>query len=325
VSDTWQGEGWWIASDGKWYPPESHPDAGAPPAPVPAAPTTAAPAAPASSAPGAPASRWLGRSVPPPARATTLEESPASPPTTQTAATPPSTSASASTTSTSRRWSKPQAATTAVTPPAAVAPVTYPLLDAPAARRGPPPQRPVAIWVFISIGAVVVTLVIAFLLIHSSGGVLAAENGTITVIYRTTGRPTFSGTINGTPLTGKLTSTSSITAPSDNGLITATTQSFVYKGRYGGDSYVLHVSLTTADSPGVDSLGSQLNEWQVTGTDGQNRVAGTVEFNGSYDNDLSMQVPFSGHIGSQIVNGNAVVTEKRAGAVRVTVSYINLP
>ena len=26
MSDTSQGEGWWQASDGKWYPPESHPE-----------------------------------------------------------------------------------------------------------------------------------------------------------------------------------------------------------------------------------------------------------------------------------------------------------
>jgi hypothetical protein len=25
MSDSSQGEGWWMASDGKWYPPESHP------------------------------------------------------------------------------------------------------------------------------------------------------------------------------------------------------------------------------------------------------------------------------------------------------------
>lgn len=30
MSDTAQGEGWWIASDGKWYPPETHPDYVAP-------------------------------------------------------------------------------------------------------------------------------------------------------------------------------------------------------------------------------------------------------------------------------------------------------
>ena len=26
MSDSTQGEGWWQASDGKWYPPEQHPD-----------------------------------------------------------------------------------------------------------------------------------------------------------------------------------------------------------------------------------------------------------------------------------------------------------
>ena len=27
MSDTSQGPGWWLASDGRWYPPETHPDA----------------------------------------------------------------------------------------------------------------------------------------------------------------------------------------------------------------------------------------------------------------------------------------------------------
>ena len=34
MSDTSQGEGWWLASDGKWYPPESAPAPAAPAAPV---------------------------------------------------------------------------------------------------------------------------------------------------------------------------------------------------------------------------------------------------------------------------------------------------
>jgi len=34
MSDTSQGDGWWIASDGKWYAPEQHPDYVAPPNPV---------------------------------------------------------------------------------------------------------------------------------------------------------------------------------------------------------------------------------------------------------------------------------------------------
>ena len=40
MSDTSQGEGWWQASDQKWYPPETHPDylQSQPPPPVPPPP-----------------------------------------------------------------------------------------------------------------------------------------------------------------------------------------------------------------------------------------------------------------------------------------------
>jgi hypothetical protein len=33
MSDTTQGPGWWLASDGKWYPPELHPNYAPPPSP----------------------------------------------------------------------------------------------------------------------------------------------------------------------------------------------------------------------------------------------------------------------------------------------------
>jgi uncharacterized RDD family membrane protein YckC len=36
MSDTSQGDGWWQASDGKFYAPETHPDYQPPPLPVPA-------------------------------------------------------------------------------------------------------------------------------------------------------------------------------------------------------------------------------------------------------------------------------------------------
>src|SRR6476619_6421021 len=67
MSDSTQGEGWWQASDGKWYPPEQHPDfqAGAtqsmesvpPPTaamPVPPPPPTSVVGAPPPGAPGGP-------------------------------------------------------------------------------------------------------------------------------------------------------------------------------------------------------------------------------------------------------------------------------
>lgn len=34
MSDVGQGPGWWLASDGKWYPPQAQPGAGGPPLPV---------------------------------------------------------------------------------------------------------------------------------------------------------------------------------------------------------------------------------------------------------------------------------------------------
>jgi hypothetical protein len=64
MSDVSQGLGWWIASDGKWYPPELHPSRQQTSAPVaPAVPETPAETdpAPASIPPyGAPRSRYVG-------------------------------------------------------------------------------------------------------------------------------------------------------------------------------------------------------------------------------------------------------------------------
>lgn len=44
VSEQAEGPGWWLASDGRWYPPELHPSATAPP-PPPITPTPAPAAA----------------------------------------------------------------------------------------------------------------------------------------------------------------------------------------------------------------------------------------------------------------------------------------
>lgn len=38
MSDLYGGEGWWLAPDGKWYPPEQHPNYQPPPSPPPPAP-----------------------------------------------------------------------------------------------------------------------------------------------------------------------------------------------------------------------------------------------------------------------------------------------
>ena len=46
MSDTSQGEGWWQASDGKWYAPEQHPDVQQPDVPQPTQPVRRRPAPP---------------------------------------------------------------------------------------------------------------------------------------------------------------------------------------------------------------------------------------------------------------------------------------
>lgn len=55
MSDQSQGPGWWVASDGKWYPPESHPSAAAPLAPPPPVPPASDLV---SERPGLPARAW---------------------------------------------------------------------------------------------------------------------------------------------------------------------------------------------------------------------------------------------------------------------------
>src|SRR5262245_38169099 len=62
MSDTSQGEGWWQASDGKWYAPEQHPDVQQPDVQQPTQPVDEAgpptewgrPGAPPGGSPGAP-------------------------------------------------------------------------------------------------------------------------------------------------------------------------------------------------------------------------------------------------------------------------------
>jgi hypothetical protein len=79
MSDVPQGEGWWQASDGKWYAPELHPDA---PPKLPPGPETAAAAPPVVDQPVvSPAPQPSTWNVPPaePQRAPAVEEGTPSP------------------------------------------------------------------------------------------------------------------------------------------------------------------------------------------------------------------------------------------------------
>jgi hypothetical protein len=67
MSDTSQGQGWWQASDGKWYPPEQHPNyqPPVPPSPPPPNPLLSTPPTSAGPFPGT-ASSPPPATVPPP-------------------------------------------------------------------------------------------------------------------------------------------------------------------------------------------------------------------------------------------------------------------
>jgi len=56
VSDTSQGPGWWVASDGRWYAPETHPNYVPPPTPPASGPPAAPLGSPAVPGPG----WWMG-------------------------------------------------------------------------------------------------------------------------------------------------------------------------------------------------------------------------------------------------------------------------
>jgi len=85
ISDVSQGPGWWLASDGRWYPPETHPQYRAAPTTVAepgSAPTNVAePGLAAGPAVAGPAVAATGESAPGPAVAATGESAPDTAPT----------------------------------------------------------------------------------------------------------------------------------------------------------------------------------------------------------------------------------------------------
>ena len=286
MSDTGQGEGWWVASDGKWYPPESHP----------ASVATSEPTL------DAPPSRWLGRSDQPP------------PQPTDTAGAGP---VASSPTPTATRWSNPRAAPAHLIPPVpATAPSALSLSPVPPR----PPRRPVALGVHQRGRRGPDRPDRRSRVLHVARHAGAGAQNRLQITYPTSGHPTFSGTIAGTSLTGSVTNSSIAAQCSATGPVASTVHSLLLKGRYRGDSYLLHLTLTMPDT-GTGQGG----QWQVTGTEGANQVTGIATFDEPTESDPSMQIPFSGRIGSSPILGNAVIARRSAGSIDVTVSFVTLP
>jgi hypothetical protein len=318
MSDMSHGPGWWMASDGKWYPPESHPDrAVVPPpetepesessTPKPASFRAASPAAvshPASepapdapAAPAAPASRWLGRDRP-------TAPAPVADPERATDDAPSVSSV-------------PEDSPSPI--PAVAAPDAAPVSTRVGRRSG---SRKVwalgaAVLVALAVAAVVVALV------SKSASTLptGSDTATIHITLPPTGEPSFSGTVGGLALTGTVSGSGTASSGDDH--------LFDYHGSLGGTAYVLHVSLDTGNnaSPLQGSpLPSDLVTFRVTGTYGSEPVTATAVFEEpSSFNARSQSILVTGSFGDQFVDGTATVTEGADGAVDVKAKLDVLP
>jgi len=319
VSEVSQGPGWWIASDGKWYPPELHPDRSGPPAepepePEPESesepesepesvppPSQSAPSSVSSPPPGARSSRWLGSgaSAYPAPTGGPVEGpgEPVVPPTMYrpTALTPP-------------------------TPPAA--PRATAPLHAPAHARMSPIRATTrgGPWVLglVLVGVTVVVLALVLVLVSVGGPSIAVGTDTATIHVKVprSGSPSFSGTVAGKALTGTVTRRVTRTTPAGAGSISVDTVTFTCRGSLGGTPYVLHVSLVgDTDEPLEDTNVS----FRVTGTYGSENVTAVAGYEEPTSiTEPSQAVMLSGTIGHQLILGTATVTQDGAGSLDVT-------
>jgi len=354
MSDMSQGPGWWIASDGKWYPPESHPDRRVDPGPSPepdpvVAPSSSPPLS--ESEPETPASRWLGRepltprAVDPPSDTLASDPSPLSDP---SLGSDPSVSSDPSPAGpSSSRWlgRNPRPPVTPPvgpvegaepeTPPAPTGrwpspPVMPTVVAPPPVELGPSaPTTPVRAtrsagpWVLAA--AAVVALAVASLvvaLVAGGGGgrsTLATGSETATIHIRApqSGAPSFSGTVGGLALTGS--TTTDVTESPNTGVLGSVV--FVYKGRLGGTPYVLHVSLESVGSNQELEGGPVV--FAVTGTYGSQRVTANAEFvvPSAGSGSSSPTVSFDGELGRQLVQGSATARQTTDGTIDVTATF----
>ena len=120
------------------------------------------------------------------------------------------------------------------------------------------------------------------------------DTATIAVAIPHSGQPSFSGTIAGRELDGSV-------VKQTNPLSAA----FTYKGSLGGHPYVLHVTLEH-QSPSLPIT------FNVTGSYGSEAVTAGASWN-LESNFKTYDVALSGHIGSQVLSGEAKATSSRTG------------
>jgi hypothetical protein len=206
-----QGPGWWIASNDKWYPPESHPDA------VAAREAAAAEAKKAAE----------------PKKAEPKKEDAAPP--------EPVVSSPAS--------SRPS--TPSVVPPLPTDPRPGPAASMAAGRSPWPWVLGVVVILGLAVAALVVALASGSSSGSGSPASVGTSSGpTIDITVPGSGRPGFSGAVGGKNLTGTVVDGTVPAVGADPGTLALQAPVFTYKGDFGGAPYVLHVSLDEKEPTG---------------------------------------------------------------------------
>jgi len=294
VSDMSQGPGWWIASDDKWYPPESHPD-------VMASRVAKADSKRADAAAPAESDRPQSSSV----GSTPSGES------TQSSESNPTIE------STPKIQSIPKIQSAPTVPP--------PVFNEGSSRRSvfpsDAPKRSKGPWVLgvvVIVGLAVAALVVA---LASGSGSSTFADGASAVAFQISapggGHP-FSGMVGSKDLTGKIIEASALGSPQ---LGTNAIPLLIYEGHLGSTSYVLNVSIdehqTTAQQEQVVFL--------VNGTYGSEPVKASASFKLGSLVGSSETVSFNGHVGSHPLHGVASATLQAGGGATITGTVNALP
>ena len=167
-------------------------------------------------------------------------------------------------------------------------------------------------WIVALVVVVVIAAGVSFALLSSSPTALkfvtGSTSGTFEISVARTTHPSFSGTIAGRPLSGSVTGDF---GPKNGiaGLAQGSEVGFLYAGELGGHPYHLRVALTFAKG-GSAAFGGIAPAFKVTGSYGSEPVTASAKFDLSNLNSKSqsLSVPFTGHVGSQILTGTAIAS-----------------
>lgn len=193
------------------------------------------------------------------------------------------------------------------------------LLGVPMGDGGGSPRR---LWVAAAVAAAVLLAVLGVVVAVGGGKPTGLPTGpgtaTVTVVVPRTGAPSFTGSIAGQPLAGR------VSAGVSRSLQQSGEDAFTYSGNLGGMPYVLHVSLdlVVRHAPRNGSLLAP-PEFTVRGTYGTDPVAAHASFAITGLGSRSLTVPFSGTVGDRRLTGTATASPAgpRGRDVAITATF----